>query len=171
MPDHIRVVTDSVGVINALLSFLALVIGVLFVSSLIRKSTLEILKSANEALEKAGVGFQQRISILESGYQAQERRIWRLEMDNERKGRLLNVAREEIRRLEQAVQIAVPCMSGIKGREEDYQRTLAVLSDLSEYRRTASRDQDDWEATTLSTMAWSERHTADGAMDNKVSSR
>lgn len=152
----LKVVTDSVGVINLLFTVIVVVAFGFAAWGLIKKSTLEVLKTSNDALEKSNTQLAGRMTTLEDSFHTQEKRLFRVEIDNERKGRLLNTAREEIRILEMAVQVAVPCLSTQTNHKTEYDRIVKMLGELTESRRQSALQQEEWEATQTSTLTYIE---------------
>jgi hypothetical protein len=131
--------------------FLLIVIAVAGIAHW-RKTGGEISEKAATAYAEANKGLealikQQRadISTLQESQRIQEKRIFRVEIENQRKSRLYLMARQEIEFFEEIIRVIVPCLSRMD--DVDKRRIEALLGELQAFRAKAAREQIEWEET------------------------
>lgn len=167
----IKIVTDSVGLINLAIAILGLAALAYAFVGLLKKNTLEVYKATNEALEKRDVEKNKRLEALESSQRIQEMRIWKAEFESERRGLLLNNTREEVRILEKGVRAAFRFFAGLPPgtHQMHFDEVKNALQELEEFRHKSASDMDAWELTKSETMSFINDRTI--AAENKANKK
>lgn len=109
----------------------------------IRKSQLEIAKQNVEVLEQRVRTQDNQISELKSTYQLIERRLYRVELGDQKKGKLLKAARQEIEMLNEIVRVAMTTLSRLNAEEKE--RVSTLWAELVSFRLRSQAAYYDWE--------------------------
>jgi len=163
----LREVVMSTSVVTAIGAILGVVISLalgLAAFGFIKKSVIDMLKLSNDSLEKANVILEKenklllgKLADIQAGMNAQDSRIFRMELEGERKNRLWVKSAHEIELLERALHIAMSALVRLQCGNEDADRVQEVLHDLYEYRKKQQREMEEWETTITAQMAYNER--------------
>ncbi len=148
----IKIIGDSISLLNLLITFFALVCGAFVIFALVRRGVLDTLKAVNEAQEIANEGLKRQLSDLKEAYAVQEGRILQIEIDDERKHRQLEYTQQENDLLEEAIALSVPHLAN--GAAD---AVLAKLDELKHLRRKHSAAMEEWERAQMAQVVWQQK--------------
>ena len=109
----------------------------------IRKYQVEMSRQTVEMLQQHIQALNLQIAELKNALILQEKRLYRIEVSDQRKKRLLNAARKEIELLNEIVRISMGALSRLNATEREHVGSL--LTELAAFRLKSSTDQDNWD--------------------------
>lgn len=117
------------------------------------KDLADLANASSEAIKKKmtemEADYKQQMQTLAEGQALNEKRIFRLEVDIERKTKQLTASRTEINMLENIVRVASSALNRLSTDQsnEDRKEIDALFKALTDERQSAHRDMELWEET------------------------
>jgi hypothetical protein len=109
----------------------------------IRKYQVEMSRQTVEMLQQHIAALNLQVGELKNALNLQEKRLYRMEVNDQRKSRLLKAARKEIDFLNEIVKVSMSALTRLNATEKD--QVSSLLTELAAFRVKSSASQDDWD--------------------------
>ncbi|HEX5324703.1 MAG TPA: hypothetical protein VFW40_13020 [Capsulimonadaceae bacterium] len=134
----------------------AILLGMVALGS-IRKYQVEMSRQTVGMLEQHITALNLQINELRTALNLQEKRLYRIEVSDQRKKRLLRAARKEIDLLNEIVRVSMGALTRLNAGEKE--QVGSLLTELAAFRLKSSAEQDEWDEQQELALIFLDRQT------------